>query len=84
MDDDRKKPGVAFWATVVVVVVLVLYPLSIGPAYFFAFRIFSLPKVNEYRATRAVELAYLPVWWAAGATHSVKPVSAYIHWWIDD
>ena len=29
---DRKKPGVAFWATVVVVVVLVAYPLSFGPA----------------------------------------------------
>jgi hypothetical protein len=29
---DRKKPGVAFWASVVVVVVLVLYPLSFGPA----------------------------------------------------
>jgi len=28
----RKKPGVAFWATVVMVVVLVLYPLSFGPA----------------------------------------------------
>ncbi len=28
----RKKPGVAFWATVVVVVVLVAYPLSFGPA----------------------------------------------------
>src|SRR5260370_27812230 len=32
MSDDRKKPGVAFWATVVVVVVLVGYPLSFGPA----------------------------------------------------
>jgi hypothetical protein len=29
---DRKKPGVAFWATVVVVVVLLAYPLSFGPA----------------------------------------------------
>jgi hypothetical protein len=28
----RKNPGVAFWATVVVVVVLVAYPLSFGPA----------------------------------------------------
>jgi hypothetical protein len=28
----RKKPGVAFWATVVVVVLLIGYPLSIGPA----------------------------------------------------
>ncbi len=27
----RKKPGVAFWAIVVVVVVLVAYPLSVGP-----------------------------------------------------
>jgi hypothetical protein len=32
MTPDRKKPGVAFWATVVVVVVLLAYPLSFGPA----------------------------------------------------
>ena len=29
---DRKKPGVAFSATVVVVLALVVYPLSFGPA----------------------------------------------------
>jgi hypothetical protein len=29
---DHKKPGVAFWATVAVVVVLMLYVLSLGPA----------------------------------------------------
>ena len=28
---NRKKPGVAFWATVVVVVALLGYPLSFGP-----------------------------------------------------
>jgi hypothetical protein len=28
----RKKPGVAFWATVALVLVLVGYPLSLGPA----------------------------------------------------
>ena len=28
----RTKPGVAFWATVVVIVVLLAYPLSFGPA----------------------------------------------------
>ncbi len=28
----RKKPGVAFWATMVVVAGLVAYPLSFGPA----------------------------------------------------
>jgi hypothetical protein len=32
MNRQQKKPGVAFWATVVVVVVLVAYPLSLGPA----------------------------------------------------
>jgi len=31
MNCDRKKPGVAFWATVVLVAVLA-YPLSFGPA----------------------------------------------------
>ena len=29
---DRKKPGVAFWASMALVVVLVGYPLSFGPA----------------------------------------------------
>lgn len=29
---DRKKPGVACWASVVLVVVLLGYPLSFGPA----------------------------------------------------
>jgi hypothetical protein len=32
MIDERKKPGVAFWATVVVVAALVAYPLTFGPA----------------------------------------------------
>ena len=37
MIEARKKPGMAFWATVVVVVVL-LYPLSFGPAVWLAAR----------------------------------------------
>jgi hypothetical protein len=32
MTTDRKKPGVAFWAIVVLVMVLAGYPLSFGPA----------------------------------------------------
>jgi hypothetical protein len=38
MSEPRKKPGAAFWATVVVVVLLVLYPLSFGPACWIATR----------------------------------------------
>jgi len=36
MTSSRKKPGVAFWATVVVVALLVAYPLSIGPTIWIA------------------------------------------------
>jgi hypothetical protein len=35
---DRKKTGVAFWATVVVVVMLPSYPLSLGPVIWAANR----------------------------------------------
>jgi hypothetical protein len=31
MTEPRKKPGVAFWATVMVVVAALAYPLSSGP-----------------------------------------------------
>jgi|SRR6516165_7558820 hypothetical protein len=31
-DFARKKPGVAFWATVVMVCLLLVYPLTIAPA----------------------------------------------------
>ncbi len=31
---DRKKPGVAFWTTVTLVVLLVGYPLAIGPCMY--------------------------------------------------
>jgi hypothetical protein len=36
MTTSRKQPGVAFWVTVMVVVVLVAYPLSFGPACWLA------------------------------------------------
>ena len=49
---DRKKPGVAFWATVVLVVVL-MYPLSFGPACWLS------QRVNSTRV--AVSIAYPPL-----------------------
>jgi hypothetical protein len=50
---DRKKPGVAFWATVVVVVVLMAYPLSFGPACWLV----SHADLNE----QVVNIPYRPV-----------------------
>ena len=38
MSEEQKKPGVAFWATIVVVTALVVYPLSTGPMYWLASR----------------------------------------------
>jgi hypothetical protein len=58
MPDARKKPGVAFWATVVVVVV-VLYVASYGPAWWLHVRL------GEPRATgNAIVYLYSPLWWA--------------------
>ena len=50
MTPDRKKPGVAFWATVVVVVALVAYPLSWGPSCWILWRM-GMPSwgVESYR-----------------------------------
>jgi hypothetical protein len=52
---DRKKPGVAFWATMVVVVVLVAYPLSFGPACWISSRV--------QPSGRVVSVIYSPVIW---------------------
>ena len=52
---DRKHPSAAFWATVVVVVALVAYPLSFGPACWL---------IGRYGGdTCYVEDAYSPILW---------------------
>jgi hypothetical protein len=63
----RKKPGVAFWATVVVVVVLVLYPMSWGPACWYVDR--------NAGSTWAILRPYRPlIWLAARCGHPVVRV----------
>ena len=49
---DHKKPGVAFWATVALVAVLVGYPLSFGPACW----IVDWADISRYRLS-----FYLPL-----------------------
>ena len=46
----RKKPGVAFWATVVVVVI-VIYAASVGPVYWIGSRI---PATNTMAGGRVL------------------------------
>jgi hypothetical protein len=49
MTSDRNKPGVAFWATVVVVALPLIYVLSFGPACWISSHsgigVYALPKV---------------------------------------
>ncbi len=54
-----KKPGIAFWATVVLVLVLA-YPLSFGPACWITSRAEWLQPAFEY--------AFWPLVWAANRT----------------
>jgi hypothetical protein len=54
---DRKKPGVAFWATVLMVAVLVGYPLSFGPACWIATR-------THTDDAKLFAVVYGPMWWA--------------------
>jgi hypothetical protein len=55
---DRKKPGVAFWATVVAVTVLA-YPLSIGPATWLEAR------YSTEDSPSILDSVYRPVLWTA-------------------
>src|SRR5436190_19983779 len=56
---DRKKPGAAFWATVVVVVGLVGYPLSFGPACWW----FSDEAFLGVTHFRLIPRFYWPIEW---------------------
>jgi hypothetical protein len=58
MSDDRKKPGVAFWASVAVVCLPLLYVLSFGPACWITSR------VNF--GARSISVIYRPIAWTLG------------------
>jgi len=79
MTDDRKnKPSVAFWATVVVVLALAVYPLTAGPISYLLKRGYlpasALPVVrfvyaplrwlyaNGPEAYRAADIWYMGLW----------------------
>jgi hypothetical protein len=66
MTPSRKKPGMAFWATVVVVVVLA-YPLSFGPACWVANRT-DLFKDDD------LPVIYRPIGWLCFRSPSVERV----------
>lgn len=60
MSEERKKRGVAFWATVALVVVLVGYPLSYGPIVYFAGN--NSDSIPEWAGV-ILEWYFLPLEW---------------------
>ncbi len=73
MTPSRKKPGVAFWATVVVVVGLVAYPLSFGPACWL------VSKETPEDVGRALWTAYAPL--VRCALFQRHPAAKALLWW---
>ncbi|MGE5192195.1 MAG: hypothetical protein ACM3U2_06790, partial [Deltaproteobacteria bacterium] len=72
----RNKPGVAFWATVVVVVALVAYPLSFGPACWAYSRV-SQPGIL-WEATSFFYSPILRVWF-----HNDGTIHDLIAWYAN-
>ena len=81
MSGERKKPGVAFWATVVLVVVLVVaYPLSIGPACWLADRD-MLPEL----ADKPIEIFYSPLMWIVRDSETAGTIYVwYVGLWVPE
>jgi hypothetical protein len=73
MSEDRKKPGVAFWVTVGLVVVLMAYPLSFGPACW-AVENRMLPMGKTGRFFRPV---------ARMAIYGPRPLSSMLKWYSE-
>ena len=71
---DRKKPGVAFWATVVVVVALVGYPLSWGPVLYL--------EMSGWISPSLIGRFYAPVGWLLLGPGKPKWFLAYLTWWM--
>jgi hypothetical protein len=73
MNSAHKKSGVAFWATAVVVVALVGYPLSFGPACWILDHGY-LPKWSH----RPAWYSYEPLIEASRCSHLLSPP---LRWW---
>src|SRR5690349_8199027 len=68
---DQKKSGVPFWATVMIVAVLVAYPLSFGPACW---------VVSRMKAgTEWLPFVYRPI--VSGLSPKPTHLSATIQWY---
>ena len=72
---DHKKPGWTFWATAVVVVALIGYPLSFGPA---CWAYTYSPSLDLWNAA---DRLYYPLLWAW--EHGARPVANGLGWYAN-
>jgi hypothetical protein len=79
MSELQKKPGWAFWATVVVVVALVAYPLSSGPVVWLYWNKLGQPGWMK----SVMGTVYAPLEWTAnnGPDWLKEGISSYCRWW---
>lgn len=74
---EKRKPGWPFWTAVSLVAVLILYPLTIGPACLIIHR-------SGYVMVEA-PLAYCPIGWAARRFRWIDgSLEWYIRLWVPD
>lgn len=75
MSGERKQPGRGFWATVALTAVLVVYPLSIGPAYWF---------LNHYKTPDGLQTAYRLFYWPIIWLHANGPpkIQELLGWYV--
>ena len=76
MSGDRKKSGVAFWATVLLVGVLV-YVASFGPAIW----VIDHDDLPAAWAVDAFEIVYRPILWLED--NGPTPISNAIDWYLE-
>ena len=78
--NDNSKPGMAFWATAAMTIVLVaLYPLSLGPVCWLQSR-GPLPSSAE----SVLSVIYKPLEWLAENSETVNDVVVwYAGFWIE-
>lgn len=81
MGADRKKPSVGFWALVALVVVLVAYPLSIGPVEGLRHRKMRDDGVKPCAIWDTTDSFYAPLGWIY--MHVPKPIREAMDWYGD-
>ncbi len=78
MSEERKKPGMTFWA-IAMVAVLLLYIASFGP-----WCRFNRAGPGQIKAASAVIWPYYPMFWMMdnGPAPVKSAGQAYVEWWL--